>query len=127
MIIVTPQFTRPEGWVKPSAPPSTVDGFNALLSLDATCLMEMGLRVWGVEEDAGGRDLPNGRTLWLYPAEWYSSIPDGYPVCNTFFRTENFKRGVTNDDIRFGCLAFGFCGAPLPKKVEQRNLKQVPQ
>ena len=45
--------------------------------------------------------------LWLFPDEWYSAIPAGLPIININAASELFVPGVTDDDIRFGCLAYG--------------------
>ena len=51
--------------------------------------------------------------LWLLPAEWYDAIPNGFPVTDIFGCIEQFERGKTDDDRRFGLLAFGVM-LPLP-------------
>lgn len=116
--IMTPRFDHPPGAVARAAPPADRAAFDALKTMSVTALREMGLRVWGKEEDADYNELPNGRTLWLFPHEWYSAIPDGYPILDIWFNEEVFKSGETDDDMRFGCLAFGFAGPALPKKPE---------
>ena len=50
---------------------------------------------------------PKG-THYLYPMEWYDIIPVGYPIENILNEKSKFKKGETDDDIRFGCLCFGF-------------------
>lgn len=45
--------------------------------------------------------------IWLIPGEWYDYIPDGYLLTDICGRQEPFKRGKTDNDIRFGCLAYG--------------------
>ena len=35
------------------------------------------------------------------------SLPDGYEVTDIFWEVEPFKRGQTDDDMRFGVLSFG--------------------
>ncbi|KKK42727.1 hypothetical protein LCGC14_3169610, partial [marine sediment metagenome] len=54
-----------------------------------------------------------GLSMWekghyLYPWEWYSSIPDGFPIVDINGRTEHFRIGETENDKRFGCLPYGF-------------------
>lgn len=46
--------------------------------------------------------------LWLFPKEWYNSIPDGLEVIDINGGKEEFKRHETDSDIRFGALAYGF-------------------
>jgi len=43
----------------------------------------------------------------LLPGEWYNSIPEGFKLYSITGREERFKKGVTDDDQRFGCLAYG--------------------
>ena len=45
--------------------------------------------------------------LWLFPYQWYDHIPEGMELMCIDGTTEPFKKGVTDDDYRFGCLAFG--------------------
>lgn len=45
--------------------------------------------------------------VWLIPGEWYNVIPEGFPLTCITGRVEPFKSGETDDDIRFGCLAYG--------------------
>lgn len=45
---------------------------------------------------------------WLYPGEWYDYIPEGYEVVTITGKKEPFRKGKTDDDIRFGCLPYGF-------------------
>jgi len=95
--IVTPQFERVDG-VVPAVPQIN---FANLPTLADETLRQMGCQKW---------DEPNaaGETLWLYPAEWYGLIPDGTPIVTISDRRELFKRGETNDDMRYGALAYGF-------------------
>jgi hypothetical protein len=46
-------------------------------------------------------------TLRLLPGEWYKQIPAGYEIADIFGEREEFAPGITDDDIRFGCLSFG--------------------
>lgn len=107
MIVRTPQFTRQPGTPAPASPPSTREDWEALKSLDAVALKELGLRKWGDDSEA---DEPSGRMLWLFPGEWYTSVPQGFVVTDIFWNEEPFVLGITDDDIRFGCLSFGIVG-----------------
>lgn len=105
-MIVTPVFNRPHGEPGPSHPPD-INTFDDLRTMSANALIEMGLRQWnkpGDPEDEGKFD---NMTLWLFPAEWYTSIPDGYEIVDIFGHREPFEQGVTDDDMRYGCLAYG--------------------
>jgi len=104
--VLTPQFTRPDGEPAPASPPADREAFEALATLPDSALKELGLRAWGREfEHDDGTE--TGPMLWLFPGEWYSSIPEGFPVVDIFFREAAFARGKTDNDVRFGCLAFG--------------------
>lgn len=95
--IVTPQFKRTDGLV----PPLPQVNFAELSNLPAETLKAIGCQKW---------DEPNadGETHWLYPHEWYGIIPDGTPIVSISGEKELFQRGVTDDDMRFGALAYGF-------------------
>jgi hypothetical protein len=43
----------------------------------------------------------------LFPEEWYQAIPDGFIVTGLYGEQYPFKKGESDDDIRFGCLAYG--------------------
>lgn len=108
LLFITPQFTRPAGSPAPAAPPADREAFDALKTLPNHALVEMGMRQWGREHDTGHETTDTGPMLWLYPGEWYSSIPDGYEIVDIFFKKKQFMFGGTDNDIRFGCLSFGF-------------------
>jgi hypothetical protein len=55
----------------------------------------------------GMRKYENGYDLWLFPAAWYAHIPEGYEVVDVSGRHELFRRGITDDDRRFGLLLIG--------------------
>lgn len=99
---MTPQFERTAREPVPAAPPTD---WEALRSLSKTALKELGLCVWNnpAEDD----DKFEGMVLMLFPSEWYSSIPGGFIVTDIFNRDKAFVRGVTDDNIRHGCLAYG--------------------
>ena len=91
--VVLPQFERTDGKTITYVP-TTVAEYDALKKAPEDILKDIGLVNW------------DGK-IWLYPAEWYDYIPEGYEVTNIRGETENFQKGVTDDDIRFGCLAYG--------------------
>jgi hypothetical protein len=68
--------------------------FAALFSLPKQKLIELGLGNW------------NGK-LMLFPKEWYNAIPKDFPIESINGEIEPFEPGVTDDDIRFGYLAYG--------------------
>lgn len=94
--IITPQFTRTDGIV-PALPQIN---FIDLHKLPPATLRAIGCSAWD-EPDA------NGKQLWLLPGEWYDHIPEGMPLVCIDGKTEPFERGKTDDDTRFGCLAYG--------------------
>ena len=75
--------------------PFVREEFDALRSMPRQKLIQLGLRPW----DESG--------LLLFPMEWYGLIPDGFEIVDIFGATEAFRRGETDDDCRFGVLAYG--------------------
>lgn len=95
--IITPQFERPKGVPEPASPP---DDWNALRSMNKDELKKLGLGVWG--ED------PDGTTLMLLPGEWHAHIPEGFVLeCINGGKKVVAGRDYIDNDIRFGCLAYG--------------------
>jgi hypothetical protein len=43
----------------------------------------------------------------LFPYEWYDIIPDGFMVTGLSGEQYPFEKGKSDDDKRFGCLAYG--------------------
>ena len=95
--IITPQFTRTDGLTVPVPQINFAD----LPNMPDETLKQIGCQKWD-EPDAVGK------TLWLFPAEWYAIIPDGTPIVDINGCQETFRRGETDDDMRFGALAYGF-------------------
>ena len=96
--ISTPQFTRTDGH-SITYTPTTQDEYAALRNLEPENLKKIGCQIW---------DKEYGKTIWLYPGEWYNHIPAGTEIVDIFGDTERFIPGETDDDIRFGALSFGF-------------------
>jgi hypothetical protein len=96
--IITSQFTRTDG-KKITYMPTTVEEFDRLKTMSENNLKIAGCQIW---------DKENGNTHWLYPAEWYNFIPDGYIVTGISGEAKPFRRGATDDDVRYGVLAYGF-------------------
>jgi len=92
--IVTPQFKRTDGTL-PIPAKNTTEFFDWVKTLDHKSLIEIGLRLW----DEGH---------YLYPSEWYDYIPNGYTITDIEGVNGPFMHGVTDDDIRYGMLAYGF-------------------
>ena len=96
--ITTPQFHRTDG-VTVSAPSLTAEEWANLGKLPLDRVRQMGCQMW--EDDAKG-------IHWLFPGEWYPHIPPGTMITSICGDVEPFQPGVTDDDIRFGALAYGF-------------------
>ncbi len=94
--IMTPQFIRTDGVI----PVAALDDFNSLASLSRETLKAIGCCPWDEPDD-------KGEVLWLLPGEWYDRIPEGFPLTCIDGTTAPFKRGETDDDTRYGCLAYG--------------------
>lgn len=92
--IITPQFERTDGKTITHFP-KTEEEYKELRTLPDEKLLDMGCQKW--DDD-----------LWVFPAEWYDHIPNGLEIIDIFGETEKFEKGVTDDDMRFGALAFGF-------------------
>lgn len=94
--LIMPQFERTDG-LEIKYIPKTAEEFDAIKSMHDDKLLAMGLQRWE-------------KNHWLYPYEWYSFIPDGYEMICIDGTVEKFKKGVTDNDQRFGALAYGFIG-----------------
>lgn len=94
---ITPQFARTDG-VAVDVP---VFDFNQLPNLEEETLKEIGCQEWDAPDE-------EGNVLWLFPAEWYDHIPNGTVVFDINGGEESFVKGETDDDMRFGALAYGF-------------------
>ena len=94
MRAVTPQFEREsdgEVWFYPE----DVEALEAIKAAPPEVLHSMGLRQF--EEG-----------FWLYPGEWYDHIPEGFEVTSITGKQKPFVSGKSDDDTRYGVLAFGF-------------------
>ena len=96
--LLTPQFER-EYKLKIAWIPQTADEFDEVKKLPAEILLKMGVRKWQHE---------GNQAHYLYAGEWFDNIPDGYAIVSITGKEKKFKKGVSDDDIRFGCLAYGF-------------------
>lgn len=104
--IVTPQFERPASESEPPSYPGD-EAFAKLASLSDAGRRAYGLRPWNAPGEAEDGDRFGGGVLWLLPGEWYNYLPAGLTLVDINGQGEKFVRGETDDDIRFGCLAFG--------------------
>lgn len=96
--IATPQFHRTDG-VQINAPDLTEDEWKNLSKIPLERIRQLGCQVWDDTEKG---------IHWLFPGEWYPYIPDGLDVLCINGDVKKFQRGVADDDIRFGALAYGF-------------------
>ena len=105
---VTPQFERTDVRVIAYIP-KTLDEYEAIKHLDREARKAVGMGCWG--------DIPEGhpeaKELWLFPGEWFSSIPVGLDIVDINGTDEQFDPATADDDIRFGCLAYGFLYEPV--------------
>lgn len=95
--IVTPQFEREAGAPIPACAPCD---WESLRTMSYLALCEMGLRPWDELDASGG-------VLLLFPGEWYHAIPAGFEIVDINLCRKRFVPGETDDDMRFGCLAYG--------------------
>ncbi len=96
--LMTPQFKRVDGRIIEYYP-RTKREFECLPHLDKEELQKIGCQIW---------EKTNEWIHWLYPSEWYDCIPSGLEILGIFDDKEKFIKGVTDDDIRFGALPYGF-------------------
>lgn len=97
--VTGPQFERTDG-KEITFIPKGKDQFDALKEkAPDSILIDIGMGKW-TEKD--------GIIHWLFPAEWYESIPEGYEIVVIDDTTERFKPGETDNDRRFGMLAYGW-------------------
>lgn len=105
-----PQFHRARGTPAPAHLLSSA--FEGLALKSEAELLELGCRPWDAEDEP---TVP-GHLLYLFPAEWYWQIPEGFEVVDINGQRSKFQRGVTSGDRRFGALAYGvlvpFKGSP---------------
>jgi hypothetical protein len=96
--VTLPQFHRADGKVVTYIP-TTIKEYTALRNAPEWILRDVGMQPWDEK-------------LWLFPAEWYDHIPEGFVVVDIAGKRKEFKRGVTDGDRRFGALAYGLEKTP---------------
>lgn len=72
--------------------------FSKLNTMSVAELKKLGCRPW--EKNQKG-------TLMLFPFDWYEKIPKGFSIVDISYRKEKFVPGKTDNDQRFGMLAYG--------------------
>jgi hypothetical protein len=111
--IMTPQFER-DYELEIKFTPQDESELKALIeTASIEILKKMGVCVWSsykqcVEDNEPDIYLKPGEIHYLFPEEWYDHIPNGFEIVDIFGTKEKFTKGETDDDIRFGCLSFGF-------------------
>ena len=98
IVAVTPQFDRDDG-VKVTARPRSVDYLDKIKKLPHDVLMRIGVGAW---------EKTDTHIHYLFPAEWYDYIPEGYEIVTINGSVKKFVHGETPDERRFGMLAFGW-------------------
>lgn len=93
-VYAPPHRSRGDGKVVTYRP--TRAEFDLLRTLPREKLVALGLRSW--DEVSG---------LLLFPVEWYDLIPDGFELVCIDGEREVFESGKTDNDCRFGVLAYG--------------------
>ncbi len=71
-------------------------------------LKKMGFHIWDKFNAKEKGYLKPGETHMLFPGTWYSKIPENYIVIDIGGQKEKFKTGISDNDIRFGALPYGF-------------------
>jgi hypothetical protein len=74
-------------------PPQTRESWEHLRHMTRKQALAAGLVSW------------NG-SLFLFPADWFPAIPDGFAVVSIFGESKPFSATMGNDS-RFGALAYG--------------------
>lgn len=89
----------------------SIDTYDQTIGLTKTQLYSLGLQPWGNEEVDG---VETDKELWLFPMSFYDHIPAGFPIVYIDFERAAFMPNVTDNDTRFGFLAFGVLGTVKP-------------
>lgn len=118
--VVTPQYERTYN-LEINWKPETKDELETLIkSAPKDILKKMGVGIWttydtlekdiqeGLEPDEPITYMNPGDIHYLFPGEWYNLIPEGFECVDIFGEKELFSLGKSDDDIRFGCLGYGF-------------------
>lgn len=93
------QHERPADVLPVALPPASPADWDALRTKTRAELEALGCAPWETQAD--------GSCLMLFPATWYDSIPAGFEITSISGRKEQFAPGKTDDDRRYGALAYG--------------------
>jgi hypothetical protein len=91
LVLRGPQFERTDG-IEPIANPAQF--FGLLHAMPEKTLRAIGMQPWN-------------ERLWLFPYQWFSSIPNGMLVESISGERLKWDRETCDDDMRFGALAYG--------------------
>jgi len=107
--IMTPQFNRSYD-IEINFIPHDEGEIKALMeTAPKDILVKMGVCVFYTDEqDDEPTYLNRGEIHYLFPGEWYDYIPNGLEVVGIFGERYKFIHGQSDNDIRFGCLPYGF-------------------
>ena len=108
--IVTPQFERQYDITIPFVPHDKNELQGVIETAPKDVLKKMGVGIWSTwkEDDEETDYMSKGDIHYLFPVEWYDHIPEGFEIISLFGEKEKFEHGKTDDDIRYGCLPYGF-------------------
>ncbi len=73
---------------------------KAVTGATVSSLRKLGFGQWSEPEKGKG-------TLMLIPGDLFKSIPEGFPLYSISGKPEKFSSKKTDNDTRFGCLAYG--------------------
>lgn len=68
--------------------------FEIVSELDPETAVSMGMRCWS-------------ENLYLFPHDWYDSIPEGFEVETINNEIQEFSKDKNGGDHRFGVLSYG--------------------
>lgn len=81
----------------------SIQNYDEDFGLTSEELYGLGLTPWGKED---GSD----KELWLFPQAFYAHIPAGFPLVFISWKRGEFMPHQTDDDTRYGYLAYGVLG-----------------
>ena len=76
------------------------DSFYKLSEVSEGQARGLGMQRWTESDESAG-------DLWLFPAEWYEAIPEGFEVEAIDGEQKRFSQRTCSRDRRQGALAYG--------------------
>jgi hypothetical protein len=104
--LMTPQFDRTYDLEIKFTPKDKTEYLSLIDSAPKDILIKMGVGIWSNYPDE--KYLKKGEIHYLLPGEWYEFIPEGIELVDISGEKFRFQNGISDDDIRFGCLPYGF-------------------